>query len=691
MDAEKSVSVNKSAQKNVVLASAQGGKKQGVAPLQGQRNDAPVTQVRSSSPASLLGAASPPADRVAIIDGYSVTTSVGASYPNTTTTTTNTTATTVTSITTMAPQPRVVLLQMEGDALPPVWEHYANCAMLIHSTIFNDTCGSELVSQVARIPCTTNFYPVDDAFIDGFIAVVKGTFASDEGMEALDKEKQSWSDFQARAPASVQEKLSVWIRLFNCALMVAKTLHKEGFQAGVQDIAGKLNKLRSPIDGIRRQLARIHLGDRSGQDTSWMVEPGNASSRPKGHATSRQHQRTGSMTALFPGASPEGGKKTLPRLSREELAGFASKEKALLGWKKKADKHFDKHHVNRSVLIFFEQCLEAVMKDWPDLYCIAYKFVASIRFAEAARGIDVREALVEETDEELGYVNEILTFCAKLKAIVRSDSGALPEERAYCRMWLEFFQQVGVLMDFRRSNPETALSESPEMIETLVGCEIAYENVVRKMREADGLRQKQEEEAQARQKSARAKERRLKGRSMDFLMPRKEKRAAQPAVTRDTDAIGLSPRKKIAGQGKQREDIWDEDLPVKTKAGRDAAVLQDKKSARKNVPVAESLPDSEHSATSPVTSPSTSSGSVSKPKKKSATFEAAQQEAGPARAAEQKKAKSKGTRQEQERPADLRELGEGDKPKKGGKEKKEGKEEKMEKTPGKSSKGAKDD
>lgn len=177
---------------------------------------------------------------------------------------------------------------------------------------------------------------------------------------------------------------------------------------------------------------------------------------------------------------------------------------------------------------------------------------------------------------------------------------------------------------------------------------------------------------------------------MDFLMPSKEKRAVQPAGTRDTDAIGLSPRKKIAGQGKLREDIWDEDRPVKTKAVRDGAVLQDKKSAGKNVPVAESLPDREHSATSPVTIPSTSPGNVSRPRKKSATFEVTQQEAGPVRAAEQKKAKSKGTRQEQERNAGVRELGEGDKRKKGGKEKKEGKEEKMEKTPGKPSKGAKD-
>jgi hypothetical protein len=336
------------------------------------------------------------------------------------------------------------------------------------------------------------------------------------------------------------------------------------------------------------------------------------------------------------------------------------------------------------------------MKDRPDLYCIAYKFVASIRFAEASRGIAIRDALVEETGNELDYVNEILVFREKLKAVVRSDSGALPEDRVYCRLWLDFFQQVGVLMDFRRSHRETALNESPDMTETLVRCEIAYDNVVRKMREADDLRQKQDEDAQAMRQAARSKERRLKGRSMDFLMPSKEKRAAQPPGTRDTDAIGLSPRKKIAKRGKQQEDISDEDLPVKMKAGMDRTVLQDRKSTRKNLPVAESLPDlpdSEPSATSQPTSPR----GVSKPKKKAATFEVTQQEAGPVRAAEKKKAKSKETRREQESNADVRKVDKGDTPKKGSKakredkEEKEEKEEKVEKTPGKASKGTKDD
>lgn len=690
MDAGKSVSVNESVQKNVALAAVQGEKKQSDVSPQEQRNDAPVTQARGSNTASLLSAASPLADRVPIIDDYSPTTSVTSTYP---TTTTNTTGTTVISSITTSPLPRVVLLRQEGDTPPPVWEHYAECAMLLHSTLYTDTCGSELVRQVCRIPCTTNFYPADDAFVDGFIEVVKRTFASDTGIAALGKEQQSWIDFQARAPSAQQEKLSVWIRLFGYALMVAKALNKEEAQAGQQDPAGKLIKLRNPIDAMRRSLAFIHLGDFSNNDTSWVREPVNASSEPKGQATPHKHRRAGSMTALFSGAPPESGKKTLLRLSKEELAGFDSKEKALLGWKKKADKQFDKHHVNRSVLRFFEQCLAAIMKDRPDLYCIAYKFVASIRFAEAARGIGIRDALVEETDNELSYINEILIFREKLKAVVRSDSGALPEDRAYYRVWLDFFQQVGVLMDFRRNHRKTALNESPEMTETLARCEIAYDNVVRKMREADDLRHKQNEDAQAMRKAARSKERRLKGRSMDFLMPSKEKRAAHPSDTLDADTIGPAARKKFAEQGWQRAENPDEDLPAETKEGMDRAVLQDRKSTRKNLPVAESLPDSEPSATSQPTSPR----GVSKPKKKSATFEVTQQEAGPVRAGEKKKAKPKAKRQEQEGNDDGREIGEGDKPRKSGKEKKEGKEEKAEKTeqmekkPGKASKGTKDD
>jgi hypothetical protein len=170
-------------------------------------------------------------------------------------------------------------------------------------------------------------------------------------------------------------------------------------------------------------------------------------------------------------------------------------------------------------------------------------------------------------------------------------------------------------------------------------------------------------------------------------MPSKEKRAADLSATRDTDVIGLSPRKKIAKQGKQRDDIPDAGFPHRIKADMDRSVLQDKKSTRKNLPVAENLPDNQSSATSQPTSPA----SVSRQKKKPATFEVSQEEAGPVRAAEKKKAKPKAVRQEQETNADAREIGEGGKPGRVGKKKKAAKEEGMEKKPGKTTKGTKDD
>ena len=187
-----------------------------------------------------------------------------------------------------------------------------------------------------------------------------------------------------------------------------------------------------------------------------------------------------------------------------------------------------------------------------------------------------------------------------------------------------------------------------------------------------------------------AKERRLKGRSMDFLMPSKAKRAAPPSGTRDTDAIGLSARKKIAKHAKPREKIPDEELPAKMTPGMDGTAMQERERPRKKPPVAGSLPDSGLSATNQPTKPK----GVSRSKKKSAAFEVTQQEAGPVRAAEKKKAKSRKTGAEQEGNVDAPKTEEGDKPGKGGKEKREAKEartEKLEKTPGKASKGTKED
>lgn len=686
---------DKSTPKNNEFVVVQGEGEHNDVSLQKQRKDLPLTQVRNDETPSLLNAASQKAYRNVTITGPSITASGHPACP-VITTTTNSTATTVTSTTTTAPLQRVTLLTYEGACDSPVWDHYTECAMLIHSTdhtfALKDTCGTELVRQIGRIPCTTKFSPADDAFIDGFIEVVKGTFASEAGIAGLQKEENSWRDYQQKASSAQQEKMSVWIKLFHYALMVATALREEQGQAGRQNPAVQLIKLRKTIDVMRRNLVRIHLGDRIDHDISWVSGKGMASSGPKADPDADGRRRAGSMTALLPFPSSAGGKKALPRLPKDKLAGFDSKEEALLAWKKKADKQFEKHHVGRSVLPLFEQSLGFVMTDRPDLYCIAYKFLASIVFAEWVEGIDIGDALDAATENELGYVNEILAFREKLRAVLRSDSAAPPKDKLYRGKWLDFFQDVGVLMNFRRDNRETPFSESPQMAETLVSCERAYETLVKTMREADDLLHKQDEEARAAKKSARAKERRLKGRSMDFLLPGKKNRAAQPSVAQDTDAIGPSPRKKIAKHTRSRERIVDDDLPVKRNARMDQTVLREEGRIREKSPGAVSLPDSGFSVTTEPTSPR----AVSTPKKKSKTFEATQQEAGPVRAGEKKKARSRATEQENERDAEIRETGDRNTPGKSDKEKKEGKEKKTEKTEkaakkDKASKGTKDD
>jgi len=96
------------------------------------------------------------------------------------------------------PQARVVFLHGEDDRSSPVWEHYCECGMLIHGISYPYSCGSELVRQVARIPSTTDSDTLDSDFADGFIAVVQGKFATNEGMQALDREMNSWWDHQKR-------------------------------------------------------------------------------------------------------------------------------------------------------------------------------------------------------------------------------------------------------------------------------------------------------------------------------------------------------------------------------------------------------------------------------------------------------------------------------------------------------------
>jgi hypothetical protein len=669
MASDKPVSENRSPRKTVAPVTGQAGWIKPDVPYRVQGNGAPVVQGRSSSQASLLNAASPPADRATSVDGPSITTSVTASYPAITTTTTSTattaTSTTATSTTTVAPQQLVTLLSNDGDFISPVWDHYTECAMMIHNILLNDTYGTKLVRQVGRIPCTTNFYPGDEAFIDGFIGVVNGTFASGDAITGLQDEMKSWQDYQQRAPSGQQEKMSVWIRLFNHALMVAKLLHEKEGQPGQQDLAGELLKLRKPINEVRRNLVRIHLGDLSAQDASWRGESGQASSGPNASLAPIKRRRAGSMTALLPFSSPGGGKKMPPQLPGEHIAGFDSKKEALLAWKKKTDRLFDKHAISRSLLQFLERSLGTVTMDWPALHCIAYKFVASIVFAESIRGIGIGVALVEATENELGYVNEILLIRENLRTDIKPDSNATPEDRRCCQMWLDFFGQVAEMMYFKRDNRETALSDSPDIAKALANCEIAYDTLVKAARQGDEVLRQQDEDARARKKPKRTKEeRRRKGRSMDFLTPGKTKRTAETSGARDVDAIGLSPRKKIPREAKPREMVPGDMSPVKVIAGMNGTAAQEKERIRKKSPVVESLPDSGLSLTNQLTSP----GGESRPKKKSATFEVAQQEAGPVRASQRKKPKSRGTRAEQGGNIDVANIEEGDKPRKGTKD-----------------------
>jgi hypothetical protein len=74
MDAGKSASGNKSAEKVAALSFAQGTEGQRDLPAQERRNEPLLTQARSSNTASLLSAASSPGRHVSIIEGYAAAT-----------------------------------------------------------------------------------------------------------------------------------------------------------------------------------------------------------------------------------------------------------------------------------------------------------------------------------------------------------------------------------------------------------------------------------------------------------------------------------------------------------------------------------------------------------------------------------------------------------------------------------------
>ena len=667
MASEQSVAEHRSQRNSLALASVDSAEKNTDLSRQVQGNGAPVVQDRDGDTASLLSAASPPAAGAARL-GSPRRPTVTASYPTITTTTTSTT-TTVTSTTTTASQQRVMLFAYDVQAPWPAWDHYTACAHSIHSTLHNNTCGAQLVRQILRIPCTTNFYPADESFIDEFIEVVKKTLVSKEDVKGLSEERASWFSHQTRASPVKQEELSVWITIFDCALMLAEALHWENDQG----TGGKVDKLRKLIDEARKKLVRIHLGDKIYDDPSWSGHAGNASSVPK--ADSAQRPRAASMTVSATPASPGRAKKAPPQLPEENSSDFSSKQEALLSWKKKANKKFEKHHVDLSLLRFLERSLEAIIKDRPYLPLIAYKFVASVVFAEWTRPMSIADAVVETTESELGYVNEILSLCEKLKAVVRHDSAASEEDKRYSQAWLSFFHHVGVLMKFRRDNRETPLRTSFDTTQPLVDCENAYDALLKAKREADDLLRRQDRKAHATEKSDRAKERRLKSFSMDFQRPGKEKKAAQPSVARDTDAISSIRRDDIINPAKTREKTADDGLSVKAKARTAKAIRQDQGGIPRTSRQAEDSPDHSHSPTTGPTSPR----AASKPVKKINLSEATQQEAGPIRAGEKKKSKAKTTQQQDQTNAEVRETRNPATPRESGKEKKERKEKRVEK------------
>lgn len=667
MASEQSVAEHRSQRNIVALASVDSAEKNTDLSRQVQRNGAPVVQDRGGDTASLLSAASPPAAGAGR-SGSPVMPPASASNPTITTTTTSIT-TTVTSTTTTASQQRVRLLGDYPKAPGTVWDHFERNALLVQSTLYNNTCGAQLVRQILSIPCTTSFYPADEEFINKFIEVVKKTLVSKEDVDRLSTERASWFSHQMHASPVKQEELSVWIKIFDRALMLAEALHGENDQGK----GGKVDKLRKLIDEARKKLVRIHLGDKIYDDPSWSGHAGNASSVPK--ADSARRPRAASMTVSSTPASPGRARKAPPQLPEENSPDFTSKKEALLSWKKKANKKFEKNHVDFSLLRFLERSLEAIIKDRPDLARTAYKFVASLVFAQSTRSIGFADAVVETTESKLVHINEILILCEKLKAVVRHDSAASEQDKRYSQAWLSFFHHVGVLMKFRRDDRETPLRTSDDMNQPLVDCENAYDALLKAKREADDLLRKQDGKAYATEKSDRAKKRRLKSLSMDFQRPGKEKKAAQSSVARDTDAISSIRRDDIIKPARTREKIADDGLSVKTKARTAKAIRQDQAGIPRTSRQAEDSPDRSYSPTTGPTSPRT----ASKPVKKTNLSEATQQEAGPVRAGEKKKSKAKTTQQQDQTNAQARETRNPDTPRESGKEKKERKEKRVEK------------
>jgi hypothetical protein len=548
MDAKIPVQVNKQVHgKSTVTEN-----KQQAGPREQQGNNVPVMGSRDSG-ASLLSDARV-AQGTALV-GSTIMPTSAAAHPATTTTTT-TTSTTTTTTTDVMPQPqRISLIGDYDDNREGVWDHYARYAHLIDGLAgYGHSPLAELLRGIGGIKCTLNYLPADDIFIDGFIELVRQQLGSATAVDALEKQRGTWARYQEASLPAQQNEMATWIKLIDVSLMLARALQRTDKQP--QGARDPLGRFRKPIDALRNSLVCIYNGGKILDDASVPATSGPRSNKPV--AIGQPGPGRGSMPALVPLSSAKIKKKAPARLPEEHASSFDSKQEALHDWARKADKAFSRQHVSTALLDFFAQTLDCSRADWDGHQLVAYKFLASVAFAEWTEGRDIADVLVETVESESGYVNEILIWCQKLKFHATDDAKIPPERRLSYSLWRDFFIEVGSLMDFRRSDRETKFADSPAMFKALTRCEDAYK-VLQTMKGYESLRPDRASPSKAgKEKSTRAKQRRLRGRSMDFLFMNKEKKNGEASSSRDTDAIGLSPRKKhtegIRSQEKTRKD-----------------------------------------------------------------------------------------------------------------------------------------
>jgi hypothetical protein len=511
--------------------------KQPAGPKKQQGNNVPVMGSRDSG-ASLLSDSQ--VAQGTALGGSTIMPTPAAAHPTTTTTTSTTTTTTTT--TDLMPQPdRISLVVDCGENWEGVWNHYARYAHQVDGLAgYGQSPLTELVRGIGSIKCTLNYLPADDIFIDGFIKLVGQQLGSSTAVAALETQRDKWAGYQEESWSVQQNEMATWIKLIDVSLMLAKALQNTDKQP--QGARDPLGRFRKPIDAVRYSLVRIHNGGKILDDPS---VPGTSDPRiNKPAAIGQLGPGRSAMPAPVSLSSAKIGKKAPARLPDEHAASFSSKQEALHAWARKADKAFSRHHVSMALPDFFAQTIDCSRADWDSHQLVAYKFLASVVFAEWTEGRDIADVLVETVESELGYVNEILGWCQKLKFLASGDAKSAPGQRLSYGLWRDFFIEVGSLMDFRRSDRETRFADSPAMFKALTRCEDAYK-VLQTIKGYESLRRDRDSDSKGgKEKSARAKQRRLKGRSMDFLFMNKEKKNEEATNSRDTDAIGLSPRLK---------------------------------------------------------------------------------------------------------------------------------------------------